>query len=80
MYGHPDLMTEEDKQRISVLAPKVERRREAVLAATFNDIAIRASSFGAVPAESLLDQIETLCAECREVLATSKHQIPAPTV
>ena len=74
MYGYT--ITNEDKARASALAPKAERQRDAILWVAFGDIGSRAAAFGSVPTESLLDQIETLCAECREVLATSKRQSP----
>lgn len=72
MYGYH--ISDEDKARVSVLAPKEERQRDAILWVAFGDIGGRAAAFGSVPTERLLDQIETLCAECREVLATSSPQ------
>lgn len=73
MYGYPMCRTEEEeKQYVRTLSPKDERRRNAVLWSTFGEITARAQAFGRVPTENLLDQIETLCAECREVLATSE--------
>lgn len=75
MYVYPTCMTEEEeKQYIRALPPKDERQRKAVLWSTFGEIAARAQAFGRIPTESILDQIEALCAECREVLATSAPQ------
>lgn len=66
-------MTASEIDAMQTLKDRKEREREAILAVAFQDIGARAAAFGHVSAEVLLAQIETLCAECRETLATSKR-------